>query len=123
MLVDICVQLMENSLKQDICSLDTYGVSVTDVGISQVQQCLPQEAQYASLCWTRHLEKNDGRLYHDDQVHQFLLMHVLHWLETLSWMRKVSEWIHAIASSERIALVSLSCSILMGSHPAKDYSD
>jgi hypothetical protein len=39
-------------------------------------------------------------------VHQFLQEHLLHWLESLGWMRKISEGIHAIASLESIAAVS-----------------
>jgi hypothetical protein len=40
------------------------------------------------------------------KVHQFLKEHLLHWLEALSWMRKVSEGIHAITSLESIALLA-----------------
>ncbi|KAF2189011.1 hypothetical protein K469DRAFT_766328 [Zopfia rhizophila CBS 207.26] len=35
-LADNCVRLMANSLKQDICSLDTYGVLVTNIDSSRV---------------------------------------------------------------------------------------
>jgi hypothetical protein len=39
-------------------------------------------------------------------VHQFLQVHLLHWLEALSWMQKVSEGIYAITSLESIIAVS-----------------
>jgi hypothetical protein len=34
-------------------------------------------------------------------------VHLLHWLEALCWMRKISEGILAITSLEYLALVSL----------------
>lgn len=48
-----------------------------------------------------------GCLYDNDQGHQFLPTHVLHWLEALSWKRKIAEGIHAIPLVESVALVSL----------------
>jgi hypothetical protein len=100
---------MSTSLKQDICGLSAPGVLVTDVKSSQVDELLPPEVQYACLYWVRHLQKSGEQLYNNDQVHQFLKVHLLHWLEAL--MRKVSEGIHAITSLESIALVSLPCSM------------
>jgi len=103
-----CIQLMSSSLKQDICGVGAHGIFVTDIDNSRVQQYLPPEVQYACLYWIQHLQKSGVQLYDNDQVHQFLKEHFLHWLEALSWMRKVSEGIRAIASLESI--VSLPCS-------------
>ncbi len=105
-LADRCVQLMSTSLKQDICGLNTPGVLVTDVESSRVERSLPPEVQYACLYWIQHLQKSGAQLRDNDQVHQFLQVHLLYWLEALGWMRKVSEGIHAIASLESIAAVS-----------------
>jgi hypothetical protein len=110
-LANCCIRLMSSSLKQDICGLDSPGVLVAGVESSRVEQCLPPETQYACLYWIQHLQKSRAQLYDNDQVHQFLKKHLLHWLEALSWMRKVSEGIYAITSLELIALVSLPCSI------------
>jgi hypothetical protein len=105
-LADSCMRLMSTSLKQDICGLNTPGVLVTDVKSGRVGRSLPPEVQYACLYWTQHLQKSGAQLCDDDQVHQFLREHLLHWLEALGWMRKVSEGIYAIASLESIASVS-----------------
>jgi hypothetical protein len=105
-LADSCIWLMDTCLKQDICSVGIPGVLVADVGDGQVERCLPPEVQYACLYWIEHLQKSDAPLYNNDLVHQFLKAHLLHWLEALSWMQRVSEGIHAIASLESIALVS-----------------
>jgi hypothetical protein len=102
-----CVRLMSASLKQDICGVDSPGVHKTNVGQTRVEQCLPPEVQYACLYWVQHLQESGAQLGDKDQVHQFLKEHLLYWLEALSWMRKVSEGIRAIASLEVIVLVSL----------------
>jgi hypothetical protein len=101
-----CMRLMSASLKQDICELNTPSMLVAEVESSRVEQCLPPEVQYACLYWIEHLQKSGIRLRDNDQVHQFLQTHFLHWLETLSWMRRISEGILAISSLESITLVS-----------------
>ncbi|KAF2183951.1 hypothetical protein K469DRAFT_581137, partial [Zopfia rhizophila CBS 207.26] len=106
MLANNCIRLMSSSLKQDICGVDAPGVLVHNVESSRVEQRLPPELQYACLYWIEHLQKSGARLCDNDQAHQFLQAHLPHWLEALSWMRKVSEGIHAIASLESIALKS-----------------
>ncbi|KAF1809542.1 hypothetical protein P152DRAFT_494553 [Eremomyces bilateralis CBS 781.70] len=50
--------------------------------------------------WIQHLQKSNVQLDDNDQGHRFLQEHLLHWLETLGWMKKVSEGIHAIVSLE-----------------------
>jgi hypothetical protein len=104
-----CIQFLSTVLRQDICDrgLDIPGVLLTDVQSSQVEQCLPPEVQYACLYWVGHLQKSGVQIYDNGQVHRFLLAHLLHWLEALSWMRKITEGILAIISLESIASVSL----------------
>jgi hypothetical protein len=105
-IADCCVEVMSTSLKQDICDLDAPGVLITDVASNRVEQCLPPEVQYACLYWIQHLQKSRAQLRDNDQVHQFLQEHLLHWFEALGWMGKVSEGIHAIASLETITTAS-----------------
>jgi hypothetical protein len=104
-LANSCIQLMSTSLKQDICSLNTPGVLVTDVASSRVEQCLPPDVQYACLYWIQHIQKSGAQLHDNSQVLKFLQEHLLHWLEALGWMGKVSEGIYAIASLEAIITV------------------
>jgi hypothetical protein len=106
-LADSCIQLMSSSLKQDICGLKAPGKLTTDVETSLVEQRLPPEVQYACLCWIQHLHRSETQLHDDHQVHYFLREHLLHWLEALGWMGKVSEGIYAIASLELYASVSI----------------
>ena len=106
-LADSCILLMSISLKRDICGIHTPGALTTDVENDRVRQCLPPEVQYACLFWVQHLQRSGAQLYENDQFHEFLREHLLHWLESLSWMQKTSEGILAIISLESIALVSL----------------
>ena len=107
MLADNCIRLMSASLHQDICRLDAPGTLVDEVESSRIEQCLPPDVQYACLYWVQHLQKGGAQLHDNHQVHQFLRTHFLHWLEALSWMRRLSEGILVIITLESIVLVSL----------------
>jgi hypothetical protein len=100
---------MSTSLKQNVCGMETPGVLVTDIESSQVKKYLPAEVQYACLYWVQHLQRSGAQLY--NQVYQFLQVHLLYWLEALSWIGKISEGILAISSLEARILVSLLYSI------------
>jgi hypothetical protein len=102
-----CIELLTASLKQDICGVDSPGVLATSLESSRVEQYLPLVIQYACQYWVQHLQKSGTQLLDNDKVHQFLTVHLLHWLEALGWMRKVSDGVLAISSLESIALVSL----------------
>jgi hypothetical protein len=105
-LAESCIRLMSASLKQDICGQGAPGALVADIESSRVKRSLPPEVQYACLYWIQHLQRSGAQLHDDDQVHQFLQVHLLHWLEALGWMQKVSEGIYTIASLESIVAVS-----------------
>jgi len=107
-LVECCMRLMSTSLKQDLCGLDAPGVLVSEVDNSRVEIHLPPDIQYACLYWVEHLQKGSVELHDNDQIHQFLQTHFLHWLEALSLMQRISEGILAIRTLESIAIVSTS---------------
>ncbi|KAF2468687.1 WD40 repeat-like protein [Lindgomyces ingoldianus] len=106
-LADNCIQLMATSLKQDICGVDAPGMLVVDMERSQVERSLPPELQYACLYWVQHVQKSGTQPGDNDQVHQFLQNHLLHWLEALGWMGKISEGVHAVASLDSFVSVSI----------------
>ena len=105
-LADSCIRLMFSALRQDICGVGAPGVLVPHVQKTQVERCIPPEVQYACLYWVQHLQNSGAQLCDNDQVHQLLQNHLLHWFEALGWMQKVSEGILAIISLESIASVS-----------------
>jgi hypothetical protein len=99
-LAERCIRLMSNSLKQDVCGQEARSTGVAGVESSQIDQCLPPEVRYACLYWAQHLQQSGAQLYDNDQVHQFLQIHLLHWFEALSWMGKTSEGILTMLSLE-----------------------
>lgn len=121
-LAENCIQLMSKCFKPesgtdrpkaliDICDTSQPGTLVTKVDSKQVKQHLLPEMQYACLYWILHLQKNNSQLHDNDQVHCFLQKHLLHWLEALGWMGRVSESVHAITSLESFISVSNTSSI------------
>jgi hypothetical protein len=113
-LADSCIQLMSSSLAEDICDVTIPGTYVTEVERRRIEQFLPYEVQYACLYWIEHLQRSCIQLQDNDQVHKFLQRHLLHWLEALSWMQKMSEGILNIISLESIALVSMLMKFYIG---------
>ena len=106
-LADCCIRLMSTSLKQDICGQEAPGTLVANIQSYQIEQCLSPELRYACLYWIQHLQKSGAQLYDKDQVHQFLQIYLLYWLEALSWIGKTSEGILAICSLGALIPVSL----------------
>jgi hypothetical protein len=106
-LANSCIKLMSASLKQYICGVDAPGTLVSDVERSRVEQSLSAAVQYACRYWIEHVRRSGTPLYDDSQVHIFLQEHLLHWLEALGWMKKISEGVVAISSLEAQLFVSL----------------
>ncbi|KAH7418721.1 NACHT and WD40 domain protein [Cadophora sp. MPI-SDFR-AT-0126] len=95
-----CIQLMSRTLKKDICEMHAPGSQASQVESSRIKECLPSEVQYACLYWVQHLQRSGAHLHDNCQVHQFLQVHLLHWLEALAWIGKTLEGILAILSLE-----------------------
>ena len=116
-IANCCIRLMSTSLKQDVCGQETprtfvaARTLVANVGSSRIEQCLPLEVQYACLYWIQHLQKSSAQLRDNDRVHQFLQVHLLHWLEALGCIKKTSEGILAINALEALIPVSYLYSI------------
>ncbi|KAF2830311.1 hypothetical protein CC86DRAFT_443354 [Ophiobolus disseminans] len=105
-----CIMLMSSSLRKDICGIGVPGALAAEEP-TRLEQCLPEELQYACLYWIYHLAKSGAKLCDNNEVHNFLKKHCLHWIEALGWIGKVSEGIHAISSLESITLTS-DCPVL-----------
>ena len=93
-----CLQRLTSGLKKDICGLKLPGILQSQVDRSRIEQHLPTELQYACRYWVEHLQRSDIGLQDDDEVHNFLREHFLHWLEAMSLIGNISEAILAITS-------------------------
>jgi hypothetical protein len=105
-LANHCVQLMSDTLKQNICGLHTLGTLAAEVDSSRVEHYIRPEIQYACFYWVQHLRRSGTQLNDDNQVYQFLREHLLHWLEVFSLTGKTSEGVLAINSLETYIRVS-----------------
>jgi hypothetical protein len=101
-----CIQLMSQTLKKDICEMHAPGSQASQVESNWIEKCLPPEVQYACLYWVQHLQRSGSQVHDDEEAHRFLEVHLLHWLEALGWMGKISEGIQAILSLEAHVPVS-----------------
>lgn len=101
-----CLQLLFHTLKRDMCSLNIPGTLIEEVPCREIDVHLSKDVQYACQYWVQHLEQvdHDGRIkigLHDDgEIHVFLRKHILHWLEALSLMAKISEGVLMITRLE-----------------------
>jgi hypothetical protein len=100
-----CIKLLSQTLKKDICEMHAPGSQVSQVESSWIHKCLPSEVQYACLYWVQHLLRGGSKVGDGEEAHQFLQAHLLHWLEALGWMGKISEGIQAILALEAQVLV------------------
>jgi hypothetical protein len=95
-----CIQLMSQTLKKDICEIHAPDTQASQAESSWIEKCLPPEVQYACLYWVQHLQRGGSQVHSGEEAHRFLQAHLLHWLEALGWMGKMSEGIQAILSLE-----------------------
>lgn len=106
-LADSCIRLMSASLMQNIGSVDAPDTLELDVEWRRAERSLSAEVQYACRYWIEHVRRSGTQLCDDSQVYIFLKEHLLHWLEALGWMKKISEGVLAISFLEAQLSVSL----------------
>ncbi|KAI5842018.1 hypothetical protein BZA05DRAFT_360237 [Tricharina praecox] len=103
-----CLEVMSRHLKQDICSLELPSTITSEVDLSILQRCLPQEVRYACRYWLVHLQRSKVELCHQNtgseslhhRVHTFLKKHFLHWLEALSLLGNLAEGVLMMTNFE-----------------------
>jgi len=100
-----CLELMSGYLRENICNLPSPGTLRTDIDSRSVDKCLPAEVQYACRYWVHHQEQSNCRIRDTDLVHVFLQQHLLHWLESLSLLGKISESIALIDTLQLLVAV------------------
>jgi hypothetical protein len=101
-----CLKAMSNHLTRDMCHLGQPGVLATEVEKSTVERNLSPDVQYACQFWVDHFQWSEIEPCNYDQIHQFLEEHFLHWLESLSLIRKVSEGVLMMTTLLSILSVS-----------------
>lgn len=108
LLLKKCLHLLSSGvLRENICGVDSPGALLTEVAEDQIQQSINPAVQYACLYWVQHLQRSDFEIHDRGPVDMFVREHLLHWLEALSWMRKVAESIQAVTCLQSLASVRL----------------
>ncbi|KAF3930207.1 hypothetical protein ABW20_dc0102641 [Dactylellina cionopaga] len=112
-----CIQVLSDSLKQDICNLRFPGVQISDLGAG-IEKRIPSIVQYACQYWIIHLKKCIDCISEGDkkQVHKFLQEHLLHWLEAMSILKAGFRTVYLIGELElivRVSRVFIFCSAYM----------
>ncbi len=85
-------------LKKDICELRRPGTLRSEITTRIIDSSLRAEVKYACRYWVHHLEHSNSRVEDDDEVHIFLQRHLLHWLEAMALLQRISESITMITS-------------------------
>ncbi|EZG05699.1 hypothetical protein H106_04721 [Trichophyton rubrum CBS 735.88] len=101
-----CIRLLSSSsqygLRRDICSLHHPGIEINQIDRTRIDKYLSIHTAYASRYWIYHLKELDPLqrqnvgLCDNGLVHNFLLDHLLHWLEALSLLRESSEGMRTV---------------------------
>jgi hypothetical protein len=102
-----CLELLSKSLRQDICDLQKPGVLIFEIDNQVIEKTLPPELLYACRYWAYHLEQHQAQQAVIANVHCFLNQHVLHWLEAMSLIGKVSEAIRILVALRNWAKVRI----------------
>jgi hypothetical protein len=102
-----CLRLLsKNTLVEDVCRVKAPGTRRAAVSQATIAEYLPEEVAYACSYWVQHVIESKEYLKDDGDVHRFLRVHLIHWIEALSWLGKASDVIHSLGSLQAIIDVS-----------------
>ncbi|PCD20317.1 hypothetical protein AU210_016184 [Fusarium oxysporum f. sp. radicis-cucumerinum] len=100
-LVKHCLRVMRGGLRENICSLSFPGTRRPTIGNSELDEHIPPQLQYACLNWAYHHMEGGPKSNDNNEVHDFLTIHFLHWMEALSLMGRVKECLDLLRSLAR----------------------
>jgi hypothetical protein len=102
-----CLRLLsEDTLVEDVCRIKAPRTRRAVVSQATIAEYLPEEVVYACSYWMQHAVMSGEYLEDDGDVHRFLKVHLLHWIEALSWLGKTSDVIRLLESLQSIVIVS-----------------
>jgi hypothetical protein len=108
-MIERLLDAMDSTLRRDMCSLQKPGVRIQEA-ISRVRNSCLWQMAYACEYWVEHVQAGghacSDMLADGGKVHSFFQKHLLHWLEAMSLLEKVSEAILALQKLEAALNVS-----------------
>ncbi|RKK39220.1 hypothetical protein BFJ67_g11524 [Fusarium oxysporum f. sp. cepae] len=96
-----CLRIMRSVLHENICGLSFPGTRRFTVDRSALEERIPPQLQYACLNWAYHYIEGDPKSNNNNEAHDFLTTHFLHWVEALSLMGRVKECLDSLRSLAR----------------------
>jgi hypothetical protein len=97
-----CIQLMDDNLHKDMLGLGSPGTLKREVSGDRIDRRFPSHLRYACLYWVQHIERSKRALDLRKRVNNFLLTHLLHWLESLSWLEKLDDALEMVKLLEAL---------------------
>lgn len=90
-----CLELLskDGTLRRNICDLELPSIPRSKIDQQTIDVALPPEVQYACRYWVYHWRESMREIRDGGLVHVFLVKHLLHWLETLGLLGRISECI------------------------------
>ena len=100
-LASCCFCTMDDSLRQNICHLPSYGTEREMIG----DQVPPADLQYSCQYWAQHL-KNSSSISLIERAYNFLKTHFLHWMEAMNLLGLGSDVVGIIDMLQLIVQVN-----------------
>ncbi|KAF3229380.1 hypothetical protein TWF106_004299 [Orbilia oligospora] len=91
-----CLEILSESLKENMCSMGYPGMKRSEVDPTKIEGFFPSHFRYGCLYWVHHFVHSGKRIHDNDAVHSFLRKHLLHWFEALSLLRGINHSIKFI---------------------------
>jgi hypothetical protein len=93
-----CLRLMNDKLKKNICGFQGHGILVDDIDKGLVDDYIPPQLRYACLYWVEHVHLSGNAQSLRSPVNSFLREHLLHLLEVLGLIDKLSYGVEMLNS-------------------------
>lgn len=97
-----CIKLLERNLRRDLCDLKLPSANRYDLRPDWVDSKVAPSTQYAILYWVSHVESSGMSLADGSETHLFLTRHLLHWVEALTLLGRISR-AHDFISSLKLS--------------------
>lgn len=89
MLATKCLGHMNARLKRDICNIEKLGKRRKDIDQRAVDKHISPDLKYACLYWIYHLQHGEQRM--NSEIPTFIYKHLLHWVEVLAILGRLSD--------------------------------
>lgn len=104
-LLNCCLRLMKNHLRQNMCNLERPGIRAHDLAKADVDKFIPLPIQYACRYWIHHLQQSNIEPTEHLGIIDFFQTQFLFWLESLALISRLSDGIIMVRLLEAMLAV------------------